>query len=237
VLHSLHNTLRFGHLIEELQIAAVQPKLRLFARAMRGKGSWLPRVWACVDGTIRPIARPVSGQRAVYNGKDRVHALKYQSVNTPDGIMRHVAGPFIGATHDAKIMTDCGLMAVLMQHMNGADGGPYCIFGDPAYALSPWLQRPFKGNILPNSPEQHFNTAMASVRVTVEWGCGKVTALSAYVNFYRGQQLFVSSCGLGAQYGVACLLTNIHTCIYGCQTAKFFDVQPPSAEDYIAGIA
>jgi hypothetical protein len=44
-----------------------------------------------VDGTVRPICRPGENQRIVYNGHKQVHALKFQSLTLPNGIIAHPA--------------------------------------------------------------------------------------------------------------------------------------------------
>lgn len=46
-----------------------------------------------VDGTVRPIARPDNYLGNVYNGNERVHALKFQSLALPNGIIGHLYGP------------------------------------------------------------------------------------------------------------------------------------------------
>lgn len=40
-----------------------------------------------------PISQPVENQRIVYNGHKRVHALKFQSVVLPNGLVGHLYGP------------------------------------------------------------------------------------------------------------------------------------------------
>ena len=46
-----------------------------------------------IDGTVRAISRPGKDQRLVYNGHKRVHALKFQSVSLPNGIIASLFGP------------------------------------------------------------------------------------------------------------------------------------------------
>ena len=54
-----------------------------------------------IDGTVRSICRPSVNQRVVYNGHKRVHALKFQSILTPDGMIESLIGPKEGKRHDA----------------------------------------------------------------------------------------------------------------------------------------
>ena len=46
-----------------------------------------------VDGTVRPISKSGVNQIAVYNGHKRVHALKFQSLALPNGLIGNLFGP------------------------------------------------------------------------------------------------------------------------------------------------
>ena len=46
-----------------------------------------------VDGTVRPLCRPGEHQRILYNGHKRVHAIKFQSVVTHNGLINNFYGP------------------------------------------------------------------------------------------------------------------------------------------------
>ncbi|CAB1107407.1 unnamed protein product [Ectocarpus sp. CCAP 1310/34] len=107
---------------------------------------------------------------------------------------------------------------VLYSSFNDAAGAPYYIYGDPAYQVSPWLMAPYKG--LLSVAEVAFNRAMSRVRVTVEWGFGRVVALWPFVDYVKKQQVALSACGLGKQYAVASILTIFHCCFYPNSTAK-----------------
>ena len=63
---------------------------------MYAKGAALENCFGFIDGTVRPIARPDENQRVVYNGHKRVHALKFQSVALPNGIITNTYGPVGG---------------------------------------------------------------------------------------------------------------------------------------------
>ena len=66
-------------------------------RSIRGnyprKGAALENCFGFVDGTVRPIARPDEHQRIMYNGHKRVHALKFQSLALPNGLIGNLYGP------------------------------------------------------------------------------------------------------------------------------------------------
>ena len=77
-------------------------ELLRFSAAIEAKSGIGGRfIFGFVDGTVRPMPKPSHLQGAVYTGKDRVHALKYQSVVTPDGMLHQLAGPWPGARRSA----------------------------------------------------------------------------------------------------------------------------------------
>ncbi|CBJ29683.1 conserved unknown protein [Ectocarpus siliculosus] len=205
----------------------------MFCEAIQDMGSPLDRCWGFIDGTVRAIARPWRMQRLWYNGWKRKHALKYQAVDTPDGISRQLWGPMLGRRHDVALLGESALLQSMQQWFNDDAGTPYYIYGDPAYQIPPWLMAPFKGVLTPEM--QAFNTDMRACRVTVEWGFGKIVALWPYVDYAKKQQAALSSCGLGKQYSVAGILTNCHSCFYGNSTSKYFGVGPPSLGRYLSG--
>ena len=61
--------------------------------AVSDKGAALDNCFGFVDGTVRPICRLGENQRMVYNGHKRVHALKFQAVAVPNGLIGQLFGP------------------------------------------------------------------------------------------------------------------------------------------------
>lgn len=155
--------------------------------------------------------------------------MKYQSILTPNGLIANLFGPIEGRRHDSYMLSESNILPRLMQKIN-ANGDPYCLYGDPAYPLRPQLLGPFKGGML-TAEEADFNKRMSVTRVAVEWGFGKITQLFAFVDFKKNQKIFLQP--LAKQFKVAVILANCHTCIYGSQTSTFFEVSPPSLEEYL----
>lgn len=60
---------------------------------MHQKGAALDNCFGFVDGTVKAICRPGQMQKTVYNGYKRVHALKYQSLALPNGLIANLFGP------------------------------------------------------------------------------------------------------------------------------------------------
>ena len=61
-------------------------------------------IFRFIDGTVCPIARPLVNQELHYSGWKRYHAIKFQGVMAPDGIIMHVSGPFSAKHHDAWML-------------------------------------------------------------------------------------------------------------------------------------
>ena len=85
--HHAHRVTQWNHKI----LSPV--KLQTYVDAIVSKGSPLSNRFGFTDGTVRPITRPGANQRTVYNGHKRVHALKFQSVVLPNGLIGKLYGP------------------------------------------------------------------------------------------------------------------------------------------------
>jgi nuclease HARBI1 len=219
---------RFKHLVS-LSTSYVTPSvLESWMAAIRRKGAPLEFCFGFVDGTVRPICRPSRYQKQAYNGHKRVHALKFQSVSAPDGIIIDLTGPWEGRRHDCGMLRESELLQRL-EHISGTIGNAY-IYGDPAYPISPLLQVPYKESSL-SEEESEFNNRMSKVRVSVEWCFGKVISLFPFVDFKKNLKIYLQP--VGKLYFVAVLLTNMHTCAYGSLTSTFFTVTPPTLTTYL----
>ena len=68
--------------------------LASYAFAIHSKGAPLQTCFGFIDGTVRPICRPSLNQKIVYNGHKRLHAIKFQSVCLPNGLIANLSGPW-----------------------------------------------------------------------------------------------------------------------------------------------
>lgn len=205
-------------------------QLQVMATAIKNKNSPLENCWGFIDGTVRPICRPAHIQRIVYNGHKRVHGLKFQSIMAPNGIIAHFYGPVEGRRHDAGLLRESGVEIDMHRHMTTPNNEVYCVYGDPAYPLTPYIIPPFKGAVL-SANQARFNKRMSSVRICVEWGFGKLLNLFAFLDYKKTHKLYLQP--IGKYYKVAALLANCHTCLYGSETGSFFGLNPPSLQEYL----
>ena len=88
-----------GHRITQWNDTILNPGLlEQYATVITEKGEALDNYFGFVDGTVRPVSKPGDMQRIVYNGHKRVHALKFQSVAIPNGLIANMFGP-VGKCH------------------------------------------------------------------------------------------------------------------------------------------
>ena len=226
LVYDLHN-----HRLRDLQQPWLAPiHLEEFANAIHDAGSPLTNCWGFIDGTVRPICRPGELQRVVYNGHKRVHALKFQSIATPNGLVANLFGPVEGRRHDSGMLTDSMLYPQLQQFSHAPNGTNLCIYGDLAYPFRAYLQTPFRLVRL-NGAQQAYNTAMSKVRIGVEWVFGDITNFFKFLDFKKNLKIGLSP--IGKMYLVCALLMNCHTCMYGSMTSTYFQMEPPTLQEYL----
>ena len=135
-----------------------------------------------------------------------------------------------GPIDDAFMLGVSGL-AEKLERFQRPNGEPYIIYGDPASGLTKNILAPFRGARLTDD-QQEFNSRMSKLRVSVEWGFGKICQLFAFLDFKKNLKILLQP--IGKYYLVAAVLANCHTCLYGSQTSTFFGLDPPELEDYLS---
>jgi hypothetical protein len=193
----------------------------------------MPTVVGFIDGTVREICKPGVLQGPMYNGKDRKHALKYQAVNTPDGMIAHLAGPYPGSRHDQFMLADSRIREWIGTFPDHPEHGtPYVIYADAGYVRTPGIEIPYYDAEL-NASHDGFNRAMSSTRISIEWAFGAILSHWASLRFVPGQKL-MSNGRIGQIYFVAALLTNFMNCMRPNATSQYFNIEPPSLMQYIS---
>ena len=133
----------WGHLLRDFNQDWLSPdNLQLYADAIHQSGTPLQTCWGFVDGTVRAISKPGRNQRTVYNEHKKIHALKFQSVVAPNGLVANLYGPVEGRRHDSAILARSGLYPLLQIHSRNRAGQPLCIYGDQPYPHREQLQFP-----------------------------------------------------------------------------------------------
>jgi hypothetical protein len=218
----------FSCLLKFDQRRLTPDKLQYFAKRVHEKGAPLRTIYGFIDGTVRPISRPSIAQKMHFNGHHRIHALKYQSVTTPDGIIVDLSGPFEGRRHDCFMLKESHLLGRVVEWSHAPDGSDLHIYGDPAYGVTKYLISPFKGA---SEKEITFNKRMSSVRETVEYGFQRIVTYCAFLDFKKNLKVLLQP--VGKMYPIGALIVNFHACFYGTQTASYFNVETPTIEEYL----
>ena len=153
----------------------------------------------------------------MYNGHKRVHALKFQAVVIPSGLVANLYGPVEGRRHDAGMLKESGLLNILQRRAVTPTGAILCIYGDPAYPLRPHFMGPYRDN--PLTPQmREFDKAMSEVRVSVEWLFSDIAESFKFIDYKKNLKLGMNA--VGKQYIVSVLFRNILTCLYGNTTSN-----------------
>ena len=228
-----HIYTRWSHLMETFNQTWLQPNaLEEYAAAIHEKGALLRNCWGFIDGTLRPCCRPKVNQRLLYNGHKRTHGLKFQSIIAPNGLIVNLFGPVEGCRHDSGMIAMSAVMDELRVYSHDTQGNVLCVYGDQAYQHTPQLQRPYRDLGFLTNEEVLFNRLMAKVRVSVEWCFGDVVTYFAYFNYYKNLRIGMSP--IGSMYVVSAVLMNARTILYGNLTSNFFEVEPPSLDEYFS---
>lgn len=221
---------KFKHLVHWDSGRLTTAKLQEYAAAIHAKGLPLDNVIGFIDGTFRETCRPSKNQKVAYSGHKRSHGLKYQSIQAPDVIILNMFGPVAGRNHDCYILSESKILNVLDIELK-KDGNYWIIYGDKGYGLRDHVLSPYKGAQL-TLEQSLFNTAMSKGRISVEWGFGMVSTLWAFCDYFRNQKIYLQQ--VGKQYVVATILTNLFTCFYGSKISEYFNLSPPTPEQYLA---
>lgn len=230
VIERLYET--HGDVLETFREGMIAERAELYAKAISEKGAPLTNCVGFIDCTKIQMSRPggrSSLQRSSYSGHKRFHCLIYQNVTTPDGLMFYMYGPEVGRRHDMTLYRESGLGEVL-EAVLVINGKQYCLYGDAAYILRPWLQTAFPRTNA-SADEIMYNKAMSAVREAVEWTYKDIKQLWTSQDFKRG--LKVRKAPIALMYKASALLWNFHVCLYaGGQTKSQFDVEPPTLSEY-----
>ena len=135
-----------------------------------------------------------------------------------------------GRKHDAGMLRDSGLYHDLQRFAFSPTGQPLCICGDPVYPLRIHLQAPFWNGIL-TPPVQQFKS-MSPVRSSVEWLFGDIINCFCFLDFKKNLKIGITQ--TGKMYIVCALLRNALTCLYGNTSSQYFDLDPPTLQEYFA---
>ncbi|GAU93734.1 hypothetical protein RvY_05626 [Ramazzottius varieornatus] len=201
--------------------------------AAKGGPGVIRDVFAFIDGTARPICRPIFYQRQMFSGHERIHCTKWQSVVLPNGLILNLYGGQRGSMHDSRLLNESKILEELHEKQAGFVR-KYVLYGDSGYAKKNGiLHKPrSRIEIRHSKAKKDQNTLMSKLRQSVEWCSKEVVTKFAFVDFRKQMKLYEKP--VNRIYRVAVLLTNCHHCLYPNQTSRYFDLEPPSLFEYLS---
>ncbi len=199
-----------------------------YANATESAGCPLENVIGFIDGTLIENCRPSENQQLLYNGKDKIHGLKYQSLMLPNGLTANLYGPVVGSRHDSILLGRSGLV----DHFRGrlVNNQQVVTYADKAYALSDVVITPFRG-VRQDQVEAFFNGAMNACRSCVEWGFGGTGNNFAFNQYPKNLKVLLQPVGL--YYRISTLFSNLKNILHRNQTSRYFELEPPSLDEYL----
>ena len=93
----------YSHLLK-LRHCISERFINAWCQAISDAGAPLTTCFGFIDGTVIGVCRPGQNQSLHYNGHKRKHALKFQGVLMPDGIIHDLSGPYMGINHDTTLL-------------------------------------------------------------------------------------------------------------------------------------
>lgn len=209
----------------------IQSRARIYAEAIERKSEVMKNCIGFIDGTVIKVARPSKNelQKSCYNGHKRSHALKFQALTLPDGLAIHVGGIEEGRRHDITLWRRSSLEDQLRDILV-IDNIQFKIYGDSAYIRKPWFDLPHDGAFLTETQKIE-NASKSKVRVTTEWVYMEIKRWWTRCDYKRS--LKIQQAPYGNFLLAACILTNIRNCLYPNEISQYFEVLPPTLEEYL----
>ena len=220
---------KYAHLLRLTPERLSASKLNEYATAVRQAGCPRTNIVGFIDATMIRICRPTRDQDLFYNGHKRCHAVKFQAVTTPDGLIVDFFGAYPARRHDRIVYNESGLEERLGAILE------YTLYGDAGYRGIHRIERPYinyqaRGGL--SDEEANFNSQMSKLRVSVEMMFGMMKRSWGYLD--RRHRLYKDD--LPAHVRVAAIFTNFLTCLQGGnQVSDMFELAPPSLEEYLRG--
>lgn len=222
---------------------AVQEKLALHGVEYGEQDSQPIAVF--IDDTVREICRPGAGpanrhlqdqnetQRAFYSGWCAHHALVWQTVDSPCGMIVHAFGPGAGRHQDRERLRLSGINELMRDSQLGMQQ-QYKMYGDNIFLSKSHLLVRHAGEAYMLTQRQlQENHARPKVRISIEWNYRTTSSLFKFVNYVENCKICTGGSNAALTYFTAMFLKNCHVCLYHCESARYFNIVPPTIEQYL----
>lgn len=205
-----------------------------FRAAIQMKQPLPPRLQNTIgflDGTHRPCCRPRGRnniQQYMYTGYKHVHSIKFLGVSLPNGLMACLHGPEGGSRNDSFLVLQSQLNSSL-HALNQTH--PATLIADSAFAWHGQVRSMHKAYRQLTPLQEAENSAMKTIRTSVEWFFGIVVRDWVIVSMKTKNKVFLSP--IGDIYLAAVFLANCRCCFEGNQISSFFSLPSPNLSEYL----
>ena len=168
----------------------------------------------------------------------RKHAVKFQTIEFPDGI----SGPAYGASscrhndlwslRESKVLPALDVAQRIPQTQVGVPKQTqYVLYGDGIYINDTHIKSRHAGINL-SDRRKHENYGMSTTRESIEWSYGELKQMFPFL--LEKEKLKLMNMPIREIYFTCLLLRNCLNCLYGSKTSAYFELIPPSLEEYMA---
>jgi len=249
-----HMTEHWGYLLTN-NVGFWTPYFAQFAEAIRlmvwEKGCYFEpgtfAIFGFIDNTMNATCRPKGGpsrdgvnaprndpqiQEAWYNGWKKLHGMKWQTVDLPNGMTYHAWGAISVRHNDLYSLRHSTINDLIadeqLHHLL-----QYYIYGDSAYMTLDTTHIRARHNYDPNTVRENLeNKALSSCREVIEWDYGDMGNFFPFLKMENVLKL--SSMPVKKIYLTAMILRNSLNCFRPNQTSQYFNLPPPSFDAWIS---
>jgi hypothetical protein len=91
----------WNHLLDfDFNFLLSPENLACYTAAIHSAGAPVLTIWSFINCTLKQMCHPTRYQHQAYNGHKKYHALKFQALALPNGLIRHLFGPQEGRHND-----------------------------------------------------------------------------------------------------------------------------------------
>jgi len=204
------------------------------------------RVFGFIDNTLNATCRPGGGperdganaprndpliQQEFYSGWKKLHGIKWQTIDLPNGMNFHVFCVGSLRRNDLESLEESRVNEKL-QNLQLGQELQWVVCGDSAYVFVSDSHILARHNNAHNTPREILeNRALSSCRETIEWDYGNVGTMWSYVDYKKILKL--RQMPVKKTYFVAMLLRNAHVTMNGCNTSKTYKLNPPTFQTWV----
>jgi hypothetical protein len=198
-------------------------------------------IFGFIDNTMNATMRPGGGpapdrsrysqliQRAWYSGWKKIHGMKFQTVDLPNGMTCDAWGGVSIRHNDFFSLTKSKIVPRLRTLQAGSPV-QYKLYGDSIYPTMSHLRSRFDDDHL-TAEEITINAAMSACRQSIEWNYAHLKNKFKLLDFTKALKLRLQN--VGGMFLLGLILRNALTCMNGNQTAAYFHLMPPTFAHWI----